>query len=125
MAKRDIIFVLWGECCDEAVAVAWVSRLRAEERRVYLVSVSGRRNRGSFGITIQPDIGLDEALGLAAQTDLLVIPCSLDTLHSFRRDPRLDDLLLLAGQNGTRFLVHPSAQETVAGLLPEGTIETL
>ena len=120
MAKRGVIFVLWGERCEETQAVAWVSRLRSEGRRVYLVAVSGRRVRGLFGIPLEPDIGLDEALGLVAQVDLIVIPCGLESLNVFRRDPRFDELLVLAGQNGAHFLAHPSAQETVAGLVPDG-----
>ncbi len=118
MAENDAVFVLWGEGCDEALAVAWVSRLRAEGRRVYLVGVSGRRNRGSYGVAIMPDIGLDEALGLVQEVALVIIPSGEDALHLFHRDPRFDELLVLDGRVGARFLVHPLAVEYLAALLP-------
>ncbi len=109
MAGGDTVFVLWGEGCDEALAVAWVSRLRAEGRRVYLVGVSGRRTRGSYGVAVTPDIGLDEALGLADQAVLVVVPCDMDVLYVFRRDPRFDELLALARKAGAEVAKHLAA----------------
>ena len=105
--------------------MAWVCRLRAEGRRVYLVTVSGRRVRGSYGVALEPDISLDEALGLAAQASLIIIPCAIDALHPFSRDPRLDELLLLAGEAGTQFLANPSAQESIAKLVPGAVLRAL
>jgi len=113
MAENDAVFVLWGEGCDEALAVAWVSRLRAEGRRVYLVGVSGRRNRGSYGVSVAPDIGLDEALALADQTALVIVPCAETVLDALRRDPRFDKFL--ACTRGV--LAQPQAVESLAGLL--------
>ncbi len=118
MAGGDTVFVLWGEGCDEALAVAWVSRLRAEGRRVYLVGVSGRRNRGSYGVAVMPDIGLDEALGLADQAVLVIVPCGEDALEALRRDPRYEQFLALAEKSGARLLAHPLAVEYLAALLP-------
>lgn len=100
MAGEETALVLWGEGCDEALAVAWVSRLWAEGRRVYLVGVSGRRVRGKFGVELVVDMGLDQALALADQVVLVVLPCDGDAVQAFRRDPRFDGLLARAGQVG-------------------------
>ena len=117
MAGSDAVFVLWGERCDEALAVAWVSRLRAEGRRVYLVGVSGRHIRGSYGVAVTPDIGLDEALGLAEQAALVVVPCAEDALHVFHRDPRFDELLVLAEKSGARIRILAAALNDKKNLL--------
>ena len=117
--------MLWGERCDEALAVAWVSRLRAEGRRVYLVGVSGRRVRGKFGVGLVVDIGLDEALALAAEAALVVIPCGEDALEAVRRDPRFDEFLAQAGRVGARFLAHPLAVEGLMGLLPGALVSAV
>lgn len=115
MAKSGVIFVLWGERCEETLAVAWVSRLRAEGKRVYLVAVSGRRNRGRYGVALETDIGLDEAVGMAARASLVILPCAIDALNSFRRDPRFDELLVLAGQTGHTFLPIPPRRKLSPG----------
>ena len=104
MDREERAFVLWGEGCDEALAVAWVSRLRAEGRRVYLVGVSGRRVRGKYGVRLAVDIGLDEALGMVRQATLIIVPCGEDVLHTFRRDPRFGEFMALVEQAGAQFL---------------------
>lgn len=118
MDPKEIVLVLWGVGCDETLAVGWVSRLRAQGRRVYLVGVSGRRNRGQYGMSLEPDMGLGEGLGLASRAGLMIVPCDPEVLQRLRDDPRIDDLLVLAAQSGARLLVHPSAQKIVAGLAP-------
>lgn len=117
MGEGDAVFVLWGEGCDETLAVAWVSRLRAEGRRVYLVGVSGRRTRGSYGVSVAPDIGLDEALTLADQAALVIVPCAEDVLHVFHRDPRFDELLMVAGKAGVRIQILAAARNDTKKLL--------
>jgi len=117
MAERDAVFVLWGEGCDEVLAVAWVSRLRAEGRRVYLVGVSGRRTRGSYGVSVAPDIGLEEALGLVQKATLVIIPCGEDVLHLFHRDPRFDELLVLAEKSDAKIRTLSAARNDTKKLL--------
>lgn len=108
MIGDTIAFVLWGEGCDESLAVAWVSRLRAEGRRVYLVGISGRRMRGEYGIRLEVDIRLDEALALAEQADLVIVPCKGSAVQSFHRDPRFHEFLGLAAESGAQVVVCPA-----------------
>lgn len=110
MAGEETVFVLWGEGCDEALAVAWVSHLRAEGRRVYLVGVSGRRVRGRYGVSLHPDVGLDRALELIGRAGLVIVPCQIEAIEALRRDPRLDELLRLARLAGAQ-MVLPSGME--------------
>lgn len=119
MNHNKSVLVLWGEGCDESLAVLWVSRLRAQGQRVYLVGVSGRRNRGRRGVRVAPDVGLSDALKLMAQIGLVIVPCELSVLQRLRDDPRLDQLLVEAGQAGARLGIHPSVREVIAALAPE------
>ncbi|HRJ44110.1 MAG: hypothetical protein KJZ86_05375 [Caldilineaceae bacterium] len=107
MIGDTIAFVLWGEGCDESLAVAWVSRLRAEGRRVYLVGVSGRRVRGQYGIGLEVDIRLDEALALVEQAELVIVPCKESAVLSFHRDPRFHEFLERAAESGAQVVVCP------------------
>ncbi|MBX3051895.1 MAG: hypothetical protein KF753_10500 [Caldilineaceae bacterium] len=125
MTGQETALVLWGQGCDEVLAVTWVSHLRAQGRRVYLVGVSGRRMRGKFGVGLMCDTGLDQALALAAQAALIVLPCEENALHRFCRDPRFEELLLLAGERGARFLAHPLAVEFLEALLPAAVIDVM
>lgn len=106
MDGTETALVLWGEGCDESLAVAWVSRLRREGRRVYLVGVSGRRMRGKYGVELVVDMGLDEALGVVQQVDLVIVPCEEDAVHTFSRDPRSIEFLVLAEQAGAEIVEH-------------------
>lgn len=125
MDPKEIVLVLWGEGCDEVLAVGWVRRLRAQGRRVYLVGVSGRRTRGQYGVSLEPDMGLDEGLELAGRAGLVIVPCDMRTAQRLRDDPRLDALLASADRPGTRFLVHPSVRGIVAGLAPDAEMAGL
>ncbi len=86
-------------------------------RRVYLVGVSGRRTRGSYGVAVTPDIGLDEALGLVQEAALVIIPCGEDALHVFHRDPRFDVLLVQAEKSGARIRILAVARNDTKKLL--------
>jgi len=108
MDGEEKAFVLWGEGCDEALAVAWVSHLRAEGRRVYLVGGNGRRVRGKYGVRLVCDMGLDQAVALVSQTVLVILPCDEFALGTLRRDPRFEKLLHLAGQAGAQILRYPA-----------------
>lgn len=108
ITKEETAFVLWGEGCDETLAVAWVSHLQAEGRRVYLVGMSGRRVRGKYGVSLTVDIGLDEALALADQAVLVIAPCDEDTLGVFHRDPRFGEFLATVEGAGARIQTFPA-----------------
>lgn len=118
MNHDKIVLVLWGEGCDEAAAVGWVSRLRAQGRRVYLVGGSGRRNRGRRGVTVAPDLGLDDALKLAGQAGLVIVPCELAVVQRLRGDPRFDELLAQTARAGSRIGVESSARAVIATIAP-------
>jgi hypothetical protein len=125
MDKEETAFVLWGEGCDEALAVAWVSRLRSEGRRVYLVGGNSRRVRGKYGVRLVCDTSLDQAMALVGQTVLVILPCDGDAVQAFRRDPRFEELLVQVGKGSVHFLAHSLAVEFLEALLPGAAISAM
>lgn len=110
------VLVLWGYGCNEAVAAGFVAAFRQQGTNVTVVGISGRRNMGAHGLTLQPDILLSEALVLANSVDLVVLPCAASAATVLDSDPRLRDLCQRAATNGARFIICDQAIYTLLGL---------
>lgn len=95
---QDYVFVLWGDRFEEAVATIFITTLREAGLRVKVVGLSQRRIRGVHGLTLVPDLTLEEALPLAPQTTCLIIPCQAACLNRLASDPRLADFIRQANQ---------------------------
>ncbi len=101
----DVVLVLWGRGCDEVVATYAVTAFRQQGVNVSLVGISGRQNSGAYGLTLQPDLFLGDALPLADQGAFVVLPCATNTLIGLDTDPRLRELIQRAVANDAHFLV--------------------
>lgn len=117
LAERCCL-LLWGTYCDELVAAILVSTLRAAGLCVCLVGVSGRQITGRYGLRLQPDLTLAEALSLVQQASCLVIPCDHRLFARLINDPRVDELVKRALQAQIQFVVSPELSAQPAGLAP-------
>ena len=124
MNPKTIVLVLWGEGCDETLAVGWVSRLRAEGTRVYLVGVSGRRLRGRYGVGLQMDVGLEEAIALVPRASQVMLPCTGEWLAGLRRDPRFEAILRQAQAAGAVLVAPADAVAIVREIAPDAIIRS-
>ena len=110
------VLILWGHGCNEAIAAGCVATFRQQGANVTLVGLSGRRNMGAHGLTLQPDVLLSDALPLADLADLVIFPCSEVTAAALDTDPRLRDLCQRAAVNGASFILYDPAIGTLLGL---------
>lgn len=60
--SQQIIFILWGNQCDEVAIVLLTSELRQMGLCVKIVSVGGRQGIGLNGISIVPNLTLGQTL---------------------------------------------------------------
>lgn len=104
-------FVLWGEQCDEVAAVLFITNLRAAGMRVWVVSISGKRNQGAHGLALVADMALDEALPLVSQTTAVIMPCRIEQWVHFLNDPRLVNFL-------TDCVIHQAQVLTAMSTMP-------
>ncbi len=74
MAQDKIAFVLWADRFDETLAALFVAELRKAGLRVKLVSLVGQPSSGAYGLTLVPDLTLEQALPMAHQASCVVIP---------------------------------------------------
>ena len=115
------VLVLWGHGCNEATAAGFVTAFRGKGANVTLVALSGRRNMGAHGLTLQPDMPLSEALPLSNTANLVVIPCNVATMTALDTDPRLQELCRRATANGAGFIVCDEAVGTLLDLDADAT----
>lgn len=99
------VLVLWGDKFEEATAAVFVSELRKAGLRVKVVGLTPPQIRGSYGLVLVPDLTLDQALPLAADTCCLVIPHSFPGLKRLKNEPRLEAFFEQAVQNQTKIVV--------------------
>lgn len=97
--NRDYIFVLWGRGFDEVAATFFVAEMRRRCLLVKVVGVGGSNWRGARGLAIVPDLLLDEALGLAAQANCVIVPCHDGYWRQLANDPRIPEFLAGAARN--------------------------
>lgn len=114
---QPTVLVLWGERCDELVACTFVTVLRRAGLRVKLVGVSGRRNRGAYGLALTPDLPLHEALPLASHVAAVVIPCAGTRIKELLADIQVYGLLEVLASASADFVVPMDTNED---LFPAG-----
>ena len=124
MTRSDgYILVLWGAQFDEAPATIFITAFRTAGWRVKVVGLHGQHITGAYGVTLTPDIYLDEALRLAPLTTCLIIPTTLRMLDPFTHDPRLTRFLADVCACGARIVVGGISADDDHGLLPSETVE--
>ncbi|MCB0210073.1 MAG: hypothetical protein KDJ52_12125 [Anaerolineae bacterium] len=82
-------FILWANGFEEMMAAVFIAELRQANRRVKLVGLTRKPSRGAYGLIFTPDISLDEALPLAANAVLVIIPSRSASFAPLQTDPRL------------------------------------
>lgn len=90
MSKTVLVPVSKG--FEEIEAVTIVDVLKRSGAEVVVASLSGGQVTGRSGITIIPDMSLDEALRRGPY-DLMVLPGGLPNAYTLRDDPRIGPAL--------------------------------
>jgi putative intracellular protease/amidase len=103
--KQKQVLVLWGDKFEEATAALFVSELRKVGLRVKVVGLTPPKIRGAYGLALEPDLTLDQALPLATKTTCLVIPHSLPGLKRLKNDPRLEQFFDQALQKRAKIII--------------------
>lgn len=114
MAQDKIIFVLWADRFDEALAAFFVAELRKAGLRVKLVSLAGQPSAGAYGVALVPDLTLEQALPLAHSASSVIIPCGTTGLSRLQNDPRLQEFLVQTHNAGAVFIIHQSGVTDLA-----------
>jgi len=114
MVQEKIAFVLWADRFDETLAALFVAELRKAGLRVKLVSLASQPSSGAYGLTLVPDLTLEQALPLAHQASCVVIPCGDAGLKRLKNDPRLQAFLVQTHEAGATFVVNQSGATDLA-----------
>jgi hypothetical protein len=116
---RRYVFVLWAAQFEEAPAAIFVTTLRQAGLRVKVVGLTARPTSGSHGLTLTPDLTLDQALPLAAEAVCLVIPQGTAGLQSLKNEPRLQKFFELLGKNQAGLVIGPFQPEELGDWLAD------
>ncbi len=118
--SRDYVFVLWGDRFDETVATIFVTELREAGLLVKVVGLTSRHISGAHGLTLLPDLTLDQALPLADQAVCLIIPATSQWGKRLNNDPRVHKFIKQASSSQTKFVVGLWNETIQSGLdIPE------
>lgn len=102
---RDCCFVLWADRFDEATAAIFVTEFRKAGLRTSLVRAAGQSDTGASGLTLVPDMSIDESRTLADRAACVVIPCNTPAILQLRIDPRVVEFLDVALADGVELVV--------------------
>ena len=116
MAHDKIVFVLWADRFDETLAALFVAELRKAGLRVKLVSLAGQPSPGAYGVTLVPDLTLEQALPLARYATAVVIPCGASGFNRLQNDPRMQEFLVQTSQAGATFVVSQAGVVDLEGV---------
>ncbi|MEZ4867539.1 MAG: hypothetical protein R3C14_39800 [Caldilineaceae bacterium] len=119
-ARRHCVYVLWGEGFDEVLAVTFVTALRKAGFQVKVVGLRLQPMAGAVGVTLVPEIGLDEALAGVERVCCIVAPCDEVGWQRLRLEPRVGQLL-----TAIPVLAYLKDIVTPTGVLPDGTLSAL
>lgn len=92
-SSRGVAYVLWGDGFDEVMAVRLLTALRKLAVQSFLVGLRAQGMRGAHGVTLVPNLTLDEALPARHPVGWIVLPWTGASLRSLLTDPRLAHLL--------------------------------
>lgn len=120
---RDLCLVLWADRFDEAVAVVFAVELRRVGLPVQLVKLPGISYTGMYGMTLTPDISLNDALTMLARVACIIIPSDSPALRRAANDPRVGELLQLAAQQRIEIIASSQASTIFTGFNPGDEIE--
>lgn len=105
LSSRGYIFVLWGDQFEALPAAIFVTELREVGLRVKLVSFERTRITGTHGLTLYPDVTLEQVLFLGHQAISIIIPCGPLGSKQLENDPRLYRFFRQAYESGAQFVI--------------------
>jgi transcriptional regulator GlxA family with amidase domain len=115
---QDYIFVLWGDQFEALAATAFVTELREAGLKVKLVSFDRARITGNHGLTLVPDLTLEQILPLASKTISVIIPSGSLGAKLLENDPRLADFFRQAHSSGAQFVIGQASNLTNMNFFP-------
>lgn len=89
--KKDLILVLWGNNFDSLATATFVTQLRTVGLRVKLVALSHRNITGTQGLTLLPDMTLEQIIEKPKQIRCVIIPPH--DSNELVNDPRINPFL--------------------------------
>jgi hypothetical protein len=118
--SQSLILVLWGNGFDELAATIFVAGLRHMGKRVKLVGLNSQHITGHHGLTLVPDLSLEQALRAVKQVQCLIVPAPVAVLQQFSYDPRIAELLDNAIRRNALILVdgRPNNEQLIEQLAP-------
>lgn len=121
LKTRDRCFILWADRFDEAVAAIFVTEFRKAGLRTSLVRAAGQSDTGANGLTLVPDMSIDDARVLAERAACVVIPCNSPAIQQLRSDPRVDEFLDAALAHDVTLVVGQEANELASWAASPGS----
>jgi hypothetical protein len=115
---RGYVLVLWRENFDDEATAIFVTGLRKMGLRVKIVGLSLRKIKGARGLSLLPDLSLNEALALAERTLCVIVPYPADRCQWFYNDPRLPEFFKRAAANQCWFIVGPPTKACAPEFFP-------
>lgn len=115
--KLSTIFVLWGYRCDEVAAVIFVTGLRRLGLRVQMAGITAQYLEGAYGVKIQPDVMLKDALSQARRALCVILPFDDAALRRFADEDRLRSFLQIAWKNGAWFVTQDETEELLKSMV--------
>lgn len=114
--KIDATYVLWGQFFEDDLATFLVSHLRKLGSPVKLVGIDGPSASGIYGISLNVDISLDQALRHVEHSASIIIPCDIAGVTRMGDDPRLRQLLNNATNNNVRIIFKEDIKNKINAL---------
>lgn len=87
----------------------FVTEFRKAGLRTSLVRAAGQSDTGANGLTLVPDMSIDESRALADRAACVVIPCNTPAIQQLRIDPRVGEFLDAALAGDVRLVVGQQA----------------
>lgn len=117
MLDKSMVLILWTNFFDEAAATALATAFRKTGVRVRLVGLVHGGATGASGLTIVPDVTLEQAIAIADRTTVIVIPGTAGAVRRLDNDPRVRELLSRAHTNHAVFVTSVEAAHEVTALV--------
>lgn len=126
MQDKGTVLVLWTTYFDEVAATTLATAFRRSGIRVKLVGLAHGGAMGASGLTLVPDLLLEQAISLAEQAAIVIVPGTEGAVRRLDNDPRIRELLNRANANHAIFITSAEATQAVTALVgSQGTPLTI
>jgi len=122
-AKSLTIFLLWGYRCDVVAAVTYISVLRRLGLRVQIVTSAIHCLEGDYGVRIQPDLLLDEALLQAKRAICVILPFDGPSLRRLSAEETFKRFLSTAYMGGALIVTQEETASVLVSLLEPSQLD--